>query len=209
MELGQLTEPKSKLVFSLASVLSTRILFTSKNMGASECLDLLELCCFDKRHASRSGSLGEAFDKRASGRACWAAFDKRAAQSCDLGHPRRCRFFANILHLPHWNTQFPCHECDCQKPVYKKVPCPEEKSVKLLKEEEQDFKYVSPQEAFENKRSTHDLFQIPGVSTALVRGDSLHILYSRGVASHLAGSLLHYIIFSTIQADKRYLQHNP
>ena len=104
-------------------------------------------------------------------------------------------FFANILHLPHWNTQFPCHECDCQKPVYRKVPCPEGKSVKLLKEEEQDFKYVSPQEAFENKRSTHDLFQIPGVSTALVRGDSLHILYSRGVASHLAGSLIHYIVF--------------
>ena len=27
----------------------------------------------------------------------------------------------------------------------------------------------------------------------MVRGDSLHILYSRGVASHLAGSLLHYM----------------
>ena len=28
-----------------------------------------------------------------------------------------------------------------------------------------------------------------------MRGDSLHILYSRGVGSHLAGSLLHYLLF--------------
>ena len=77
----------------------------------------------------------------------------------------------------------------------KKTPCPAGKSVKLLKEQERDWKRVSPAQAALDKRSSHPLFSIPGVSTALVIGDSLHILYSRGVASHLAGSLLAYVCY--------------
>ena len=102
-------------------------------------------------------------------------------------------FTSNVLKLPHWRHQHPCHECDCQQPAYRHVACPEGKSFKLLKEDLQQFIYVSPSEAALDKRSSHPLFAIQGVSTSLVRNDSLHILYSRGVANHLAGSLLSYL----------------
>ena len=72
---------------------------------------------------------------------------------------------------------------------------PPDKSVKILKASEQDYKYVSTAEALLAKRSNHALFGIPGVSTAMIRGDALHILYCKGVGSHLAGSLLHYMAF--------------
>ena len=104
-------------------------------------------------------------------------------------------FFSNTLSLPHWQNKFPCHECDGQKPSFKGKECPEGKSVKLLREEQQRYVYVTPDQALLDKRSSHPLFSIPGVTTAVVRGDSLHILYSRGVGSHLAGSLLHYLCF--------------
>ena len=104
-------------------------------------------------------------------------------------------FCSNVLKLPHWQNKFPCHECDAQRPVHKGIRCPDGKSVKLLREEDQNYVFVSPQQALLEKRSSHPLFSIEGVSTALVRGDSLHILYSRGVASHLAGSLLHYLAY--------------
>ena len=89
-------------------------------------------------------------------------------------------FFSNVLKLSHWQNKYPCHECDAQKPMFKKKACPEGKSVKILKEENQQYEYVSPQQAVLAKRSSHPLFSIPCVSTAMVRGDSLHILYSRG-----------------------------
>ena len=79
--------------------------------------------------------------------------------------------------------------------MFKKKACPEGKSVKILKEENQQYEYVSPQQAVLAKRSSHPLFSFPSVSTAMVRRDSLHILYSRGVGSHLAGSILHYMCF--------------
>ena len=104
-------------------------------------------------------------------------------------------FFSNVLKLSHWQNKYPCHECDAQKPLFKKKACPEGKSVKILKEENQQYEYVSPQQAVLAKRSSHQLFSFPSVSTAMVRGDSLHILYSRGVGSHLAGSILHYMCF--------------
>ena len=100
---------------------------------------------------------------------------------------------AQATMLPHWRHQHPCHECDCQQPAYRHVACPEGKSFKLLKEDPQQFIYVSPSEAALDKRSSHPLFAIPGVSTSLVRNDNLHMLYSRGVANHLAGSLLSYL----------------
>ena len=79
--------------------------------------------------------------------------------------------------------------------MHKGKACPEGKSIKLLREDGQNYEFVTPQAALLEKRSSHPLFTIPGVSSALCRGDSLHILYSRGVASHLAGSLLFYMCF--------------
>lgn len=104
-------------------------------------------------------------------------------------------FFSNVLKLGHWSNQFPCHQCDAQKPIHKKIACPPGKSVKLLKEEDQKYQYVTPAQAMLHKKSNHPLFSVKGVSSASVRGDSLHILYCRGVASHVAGSLLHYLCF--------------
>ena len=120
-----------------------------------------------------------------------------AGQPLTKGHHIQgdAEFYANVLKPPHWQNQYPCHECDAQRPVYKKVPCPEGKSVKLLRAEDQAYVDVTPEMAGLAKRSSHPLFNIPRVTTAMVRGDSLHILYSRGVASHLAGSLLHYMCF--------------
>ena len=46
-----------------------------------------------------------------------------------------------------------------------------------------------------DKKTDHALFKLKGVTPLHVRGDSLHILYSRGVANHLAGSLIHYVIY--------------
>ena len=87
-------------------------------------------------------------------------------------------FYANVLKLPHWQNKNPCHECDAKRPVFHRKKCPDGKSVKILKEAEQDFVEVSPTQALLVKRSNQPLFSIEGVSTALVRGDRLHILYS-------------------------------
>ena len=99
-----------------------------------------------------------------------------------------------MLHLPHWQNKHPCHPCDCQRTSAQKKS-PDGKSFKLLKEEDQDWEYVSPEQALLSKRSDHLVFSVPTVSSAMVMGDSLHIFCSRGVASHLAGSLLHYMCF--------------
>ena len=103
-------------------------------------------------------------------------------------------FYANVLKLGHWQQKYPCWECDCQRPIHKKVKCPPGKSWKILKQEQEEWTYVTPDQALLVERS-HPIFSVPGVSSALVRGDSLHILYSRGVGSHLAGSLLHYCCY--------------
>ena len=86
-------------------------------------------------------------------------------------------------------------DCDAQKQIFKKKACPEGKSAKIFKEENQQYEYVSTQQAVLAKRGSHPRFSFPGVSTAMVRGGSLHILYSRGLGSHLAGSILHYMWF--------------
>ena len=56
-------------------------------------------------------------------------------------------FYSNVLDLPDWSTRFPCWECDCQIPVYKKRRCPAGKSVKILTEGNQRSSYVNSAEA--------------------------------------------------------------
>ena len=102
--------------------------------------------------------------------------------------------YANTLRLGHWTSQFPCWECNCQQPLTKGVPCPPGLSFKLLREEEQMFQIVTHAEAL-SKGSTHTLFTIPGLSTKMVRHDGLHVLFCRGVCSHLCGSILHYLCY--------------
>jgi hypothetical protein len=111
-------------------------------------------------------------------------------------------FYSNVLKLGHWSSKRPCHECDCQKATFKKTPCPLGKSWKIIKQEEQQFEYISPQQALLAKRSNHPLFTIPGVSTSLVRGDALH-----EVLGHTLQGLF-CIIFATLigQRDRQSIQ---
>ena len=74
---------------------------------------------------------------RADGSIGWAALDKRVAQSCDLEHPRRCRVSSQFA--GRTSSHVMNHECSCQKPIYKKEPCPPGRSVKIIKVEDQDF----------------------------------------------------------------------
>ena len=41
----------------------------------------------------------------------------RAALWCIQGDQE---FYSNVLKLGHWASKSPCHECDCEKPIYKK-----------------------------------------------------------------------------------------
>ena len=103
-------------------------------------------------------------------------------------------FYSNVLGMAHWNSRHPCWECDCQQPSTKKTKCPKGKSFKLLNEENQRYVYVG-QEAALSKGSTHPLFEIPGLSSRMIRGDMLHILFCKGVCSHLVGSILKFFIY--------------
>lgn len=105
-------------------------------------------------------------------------------------------FYSNVLGLPHWQNPKPCWECDAMNPRRKKgaAKIPEGKSIKLL--EEKDQKYVSVDtKAALTKGPPHLIFQVAGVTSRMVRGDMLHILFCRGVCSHLLGSLLHVLIY--------------
>ena len=82
----------------------------------------------------------------------------------------------------------------CKKPIFQKVECPPGKSTKILKSEEQTYVFKTVEQSVLDKKTDHPLFRLEGVTPLHVRGDSLHILYSRGVANHLAGSLFHYVI---------------
>ena len=104
-------------------------------------------------------------------------------------------FYSNVLLLPHWNNRFPCFECDCQRPVFKKGRCPLGKSVKELRYEKQSYEHFDTAKALGKGLSPHPLFSIPGVTTRMVRHDALHVVYGKGIGSHLVGSLLHYLCF--------------
>ena len=96
-------------------------------------------------------------------------------------------FFCNTLGLPHWATKRPCWQCDARRPL-KNSPCPKGKSVKILCPEKQRFEDVLTS-------SNHAIFKVPGVGTEMIRHDALHVIYAKGVGSHLLGSLLHSLCY--------------
>lgn len=103
--------------------------------------------------------------------------------------------YSNILNLPHWNTYAPCAACDAQKPFMKGKACEKGKSFKELLPENQKFEYTSTSAALTKGPEYHALFRIPGLTIKMVRQDGLHVLFVKGVCSHLLGSLLHQICF--------------
>ena len=95
-------------------------------------------------------------------------------------------YFSNTLHLPHWQNAKMCWECDCDTAV-------PSKSWRNIRPGEQDWSYVSVQQAFARPISNHHFFTIPGVSSKSIFCDSLHVLFTKGVLAHLLGSVLHLI----------------
>ena len=45
------------------------------------------------------------------------------------------------------------------------------------------------------KKGIHPIRTLPGVSSQMVKGDCLHILFSHGVLSHFLGSVLHTMVY--------------
>eukprot|EP00435_Cladocopium_sp_Y103_P036720 s1262_g9.t1 len=97
-------------------------------------------------------------------------------------------FFSNALGLPHWNSHYPCHECDAEN----WEGCTLEKEVKEICLEKQNFQEYSHAEHMAEPASDHPLFQLDHISCKNVRGDPLHILFCKGLYSHLIGGILHY-----------------
>ena len=117
-------------------------------------------------------------------------------------------FFSNSLKLPHWASKSPCWECSCSKSLEKG----KKMWYKTLEKGKQGWKIASHEECLKKPRSTHALFSgvIPGLSTKMVRGDCLHILFCKGVLGHLLGSIIHYFLYydgvgvsQTVPPEKR------
>ena len=101
-------------------------------------------------------------------------------------------FFSNSLKLPHWASKSPCWECSAKKDAKPANMC-----YKTLEKGKQAWKRISNEEALANPKSAHKLFSgvIPGLSTKMVRGDCLHILFTKGVLGHLLGRCVHYFLY--------------
>jgi len=97
-------------------------------------------------------------------------------------------FFSNVLGLPHWKNLRPCWECDCRNDDTDLG-----KSVHTIKPALQRYVFVDQKEALAKAASNHQIFQIPGVTSRIVRGDGLHIMFTKGIYGHLLGSILHYL----------------
>ena len=101
-------------------------------------------------------------------------------------------FFSNNLKLPHWASKKPCWECNCNL-----EKGPEKLWYKTLEKGKQCFEVITNEEARLHPRSGHKLFSgvIPGLTTKMVRGDCLHILFCKGVLGHLLGGVIHYLLW--------------
>ena len=100
-------------------------------------------------------------------------------------------FFANVLHLGHWSSHYPCWECDAQN-FEGAAPGKGYKEICL---EKQNFQLRTHAQQLAEPRSDHPIFQVPHVSCSHVRGDPLHILFTKGLYGHLIGSILHYACY--------------
>lgn len=113
------------------------------------------------------------------------------------GKPLADNFKALQLGLPHWAAKAPCHQCNCTGKTGALPYTVLDPAV---------FKFVDTKMAKACKKSNHPIFSIGGVTTRMVRGDGLHILFTKGLYAHLLGSCLHYMCWfdpiGTIQTVK-------
>ena len=97
-------------------------------------------------------------------------------------------FYSNHLGLPHWASHYPCWEC----PAENFPACDPSLHVKELDLEKASFDTWTHQEHLEDPWSDYPLFSLPHVSAKNIRGDPMHILFCKGVYSHVLGGVLHY-----------------
>ena len=97
-------------------------------------------------------------------------------------------FYSNHLGLPHWASHYPCWECAGEN----FADCDLSLSVKELDLEKASFETWTHQEHVEDPWSDYPIFSLPHVSAKNVRGDPMHILFCKGLYSHLLGGILHY-----------------
>jgi hypothetical protein len=109
-------------------------------------------------------------------------------------------YFSNVLGLPHWRNDALCWACNTRT-------SDPNTTWQNLMPNQQGWTCKTVEEA-RNDVPNHEFFLIPGVSTANVAHDSLHVLFCKGVLSHLVGGALHTMCFpikgrQTIQAENR------
>lgn len=98
-------------------------------------------------------------------------------------------YFSNVLRLPHWNCDALCWACNTESSN-------PQTTWKHLKPYQQGWICKTVEEARIDPPD-HEFFNISGVSTANVAHDSLHVLFCKGVLSHLTGSVLHTMCYPT------------
>ena len=94
-------------------------------------------------------------------------------------------YFANVLKMAHWNNENPCWACDCLKGHPELDPL-------ILMPGKQRWTIRNAAAARAALRSDHPFVtKVPGVTSLMVAQDALHILFCKGILSHLMGSALH------------------
>ena len=97
-------------------------------------------------------------------------------------------YFCNVLGLPHWSSHYPCWECNGEN----FAGCTPTLSIKELDFEKSTWEEYSHADLLAEPWSDHLVFQLPYVSAKNVRGDPMHILFCKGIYSHVIGGILHY-----------------
>ena len=104
-----------------------------------------------------------------------------AAIWCIIGDQE---YFSNVLKLPHWASKRPCHQRNCTS---------KDGVLPYTMLDAAAFNHVDSDMARASPKSSHPIFSIGGVTSRMVRGDGLHILFTKGIYAHLLGSCLHYM----------------
>ena len=94
-----------------------------------------------------------------------------------------CSFLTG-LHTTRW-------ECDAEN-FEGANPWKRYKEISL---EKLNLGVYSHLEQLDGPWSDHAIFRLPHVSPCMVRGDPLHILFCKGLYSHLIGGILHYVCY--------------
>ena len=105
-------------------------------------------------------------------------------------------FFSNTLKLAHWRHKDCCWACDATQ---SDGPRP------YTNLDWDAFTFLDTTLA-KGTAPSHPIFQIPGVTTRMVRHDSLHVLFTRGLYGHILGSILHYLCYYNLPGQTQSVQ---